>query len=274
MESKVGKWMLVFLLIFVIIVLTVILILGIKGDFGFFNRGQRHLLKSEKYAINNIENIKVEAREAQVKFIVKDDVQDIEISIYGKNEEYAVIQLENNYLSVKYKSTAFCFGFCFDNSLIEIIIPSNYQNDISVDTVSGDVYLDETMAKKLQVKTVSGEIEIGNYKDVVLTTTSGDVKVSSAEHLEVRTISGDVDVNNILGYVNISTTSGSVNIERLEVLKNSVIKSVSGDVEIERCNTVYVDAKTTSGDIDIYENSRLSDIVLNITTVSGDIEVN
>jgi len=113
-----------------------------------------------------------------------------------------------------------------------------------------------------------------NYKDVVLTTTSGDVKVSSAEHLEVRTISGDVDVNNILGYVNISTTSGSVNIERLEVLKNSVIKSVSGDVEIERCNTVYVDAKTTSGDIDIYENSRLSDIVLNITTVSGDIEVN
>ena len=69
-------------------------------------------------------------------------------------------------------------------------------------------------------------------------------------------------------------TSGDITIREVNLTKDSSIKAVSGDINIEKANDIYVDAHATSGDIKIDDNNRKAPVELKIKTTSGDIEVN
>lgn len=70
------------------------------------------------------------------------------------------------------------------------------------------------------------------------------------------------------------STSGNIIVDRANINENSFIKTNSGNVVINNKNDIYVETETTSGDADVQNNNRMSEIVLDITTTSGNIKVN
>lgn len=277
MASKVMKLFLAGLLVLLIISLTVFLIYALREDRGigdiFHVKGEKTLLASEEYASQDIFKFNVLSKEADVKFVVGDTPNLVKVNVYGSKKEEAKVSLNGNVLDISYRPSNFCFGFCFDDSLIEVVLPSDYAGDIMVNAVSGDVLMDSFDAQNLNIKTVSGEVKVGDYENLEIETVSGDVNVLHADNLKVKTISGEISISSVANLLDLSTTSGDIDIKDIVLLKNSKIKTVSGDVEIERCNNIYVSSKTVSGDVDIRYNNRMSDVELNITTTSGDIEI-
>ena len=69
------------------------------------------------------------------------------------------------------------------------------------------------------------------------------------------------------------TSSGSIEIDSLNITENSNINAKSGDVDIMSKNDIYIETETDSGDADVTNNNRMSEIVLKITTTSGSIKV-
>jgi len=87
-------------------------------------------------------------------------------------------------------------------------------------------------------------------------------------------VSGSVEVNGLTSYINFKTTSGDYELFNINLDMNSKLSSISGDVEINGINSVYVNTSTVRGDIEVNSSDRKSDIELSIKTTSGDIEVN
>lgn len=126
--------------------------------------------------------------------------------------------------------------------------------DVEITTVSGDVDLDET-GGRVEITTTSGDVRLGEVVgDLTVGSTSGDVRVRRAEgtELSVRTISGDVRIGLPTGIrvsPELTTFTGTTRLpeprrdlgddgERPRRLVRLTVKSVSGDIDIERADPV------------------------------------
>ncbi len=266
------KIILIFILLFLIIILTGTLIFALNNksfNFSFFKFEKEELIKTDSFDINSINAIDINTIH-DVRFITTDE-KEIEVKIFGSKNDKVDINLNNNILKINYNHHKVCFGFCFFNNYIEVHIPKNYNKDIDINTISGNIELDTFMASKLNLQTTSGEIKLGVFNKVNAVSVSGDIDIESVNIAEIKTTSGDININSINDSFELITTSGNIDINNIVLKKNSKIKTVSGDVVIKKKNDIYIESNTTSGDINIKNNNRLAETILNIKTVSGNI---
>ena len=110
-----------------------------------------------------------------------------------------------------------------------LIVRVPAKSAVMVTLVSAD-FKAHGVAGNLKVQTVSGGVsgEVGG--DVCATTVSGDVRLTakSAKGIEVKTISGDIQVTGGGGEVDVTTVSGSATVDLADITRGR-FKSVSGD---------------------------------------------
>lgn len=146
-------------------------------------------------------------------------------------------------------------------------------NEVTLKASSGNIKAGDF--NKLSAEASSGDIEIETIsEDAKVKTASGKITLNGANKLKAEAISGDIKINSIENYCEISSTSGNIIVDTINITENSSIKANSGNVVINNKNDIYVETKTTSGDADVQNNNRMSEIVLDITTTSGNIKVN
>lgn len=146
-------------------------------------------------------------------------------------------------------------------------------NEVTLKASSGNIKAGDF--NKLSAEASSGDIEIGTIsEDAKVKTASGKITLNGANKLKAEAISGDIKINSIENNCEISSTSGNIIVDRANINENSFIKTNSGNVVINNKNDIYVETETTSGDVDVQNNNRMSEIVLDITTTSGNIKVN
>ena len=146
-------------------------------------------------------------------------------------------------------------------------------NEVTLKASSGNIKAGDF--NKLSAEASSGDIEIGTIsEDAKVKTASGKITLNGANKLKAEAISGDIKINSIENNCEISSTSGNIIVDRANINENSFIKTNSGNVVINNKNDIYVETETTSGDADVQNNNRMSEIVLDITTTSGNIKVN
>ncbi len=150
---------------------------------------------------------------------------------------------------------------------------------LDVTTVSGEIEFDS--AVRLQAKTTSGDIR-GNRVDGEATcvTTSGDIKVSEIlDRADFSTRSGSVVIGSCAGTVSCATLSGSI---RIEVLTGPTakIKSMSGGVRlgIPPRTRVELDADTLSGKVTLpappaHPEPPEREITLKVRLISGNLKI-
>lgn len=120
--------------------------------------------------------------------------------------------------------------------------------EVSLNSASGDIKVDECIMKRFEVSVASGDVHGSAGRSTSVNVVSGDVDllVTQPSRVEVHSISGDIDIDirrGLLTDVNASTLSGDIesNIDFTIGGENDVavdvelrIQSLSGDIAIRR----------------------------------------
>ena len=244
-------------------------------------------------------------------FVKVSETNTIKVELYGEDPgEYEITEsLDKIKVVLKNKEKNHIkWGFNIKQNNIKIYLPANYAYMINAKGTAGDISIDDFSSASLNAELTSGDVEINqiNYAtialksgdveiesayDVKTSATSGDVEIGTVRNLEVSTTTGDVDVSEVdtikaktttgdytIGIVNVSldieTTTGDISILKANITNNSRIKATTGDVNINNIGgSIYVDASASTGDVKVKNSDRKSDVVLNIHTTTGDINV-
>lgn len=188
------------------------------------------------------------------------------------------------------------FGFQWGRTEVKVFLPQReyealYAKTLSGDmevpegftftraeanTASGEVSFSAVVKGELTVKTVSGDIYAGHTapERLSLQSTSGEVTVDTIKQeteLSVQTTSGDIELRNITcRNISAESTSGEIRLSRLYASEKIRIESVSGDVELRDCDGDSLSIRNTSGEV----SGRLATEKIFITdTVSGRVDV-
>ncbi len=124
------------------------------------------------------------------------------------------------------------------------------------------------------INSSSGNIKTGELGEATVKATSGSITIQKAKQLTSSISSGNIQVDEIDGSCQIESNSGRIRIGNCLLNANSVLSAKSGNIEVNHKNDIYVEAKTSSGNIKIGQNNRKAEIQLTVETTSGNIKVN
>ncbi len=142
-----------------------------------------------------------------------------------------------------------------------------------IESISGDIRLEQTDAEKLRIQVHSGDAALVNVNALSseIKLSSGDLEMNcSSGNAEIETGSGDIDISGHTGErIVISGRSGDIELETDAPFIN--VSSVSGDIEIGTPNRIaHLEAHSVSGDIDL--SLKDPQWCAEFSTVSGDLE--
>lgn len=240
-------------------------------SFSFIFNSKTTLLLDEVYE-ESISKLEIDAISSDIHIKEAED-NTLRVVAYGKEKETIESTIENDTLKVKRTGNHFCFGFCFSKEEITIYLPRDSKVDMDVKTVSGDIEIASFLNSNVEVKTTSGDIKVGEVSQTKLKTISGDIQLEKGNAVEAQTTSGDLKLNHVLISINAKSVSGDIHIENLELESDSTLHTTSGDVTIGGTNDLYIETSTLSGDINISNNNRYANTTLKIETTSGDIRM-
>lgn len=269
-----NRTLLIVKLVVLIAVLAVISSIFILGDFrgfsfDFDNRSYPSVSSPDD--LNKEENIidmefnRNEVRDIHINMIYESiDIvyhtsDKIKVVYDGSEADKIVVGTSNNQLNVYHKKNIAFNFFNSNRGQLTIYLPENFENSMSVESVSGDINI-ETKAIKADINTTSGEIVI---KESIIS-------------LDVNTVSGNITVNAPTSDAEFETVSGDVDAV-IDVKCDVSGNSVSGSFWFRVLGDEYeVDFDSVSGDLDytadikIVRDSRNS---IEVKTVSGDLKI-
>jgi Putative adhesin len=159
------------------------------------------------------------------------------------------------------------------DSEAHLLIHVPARSAVSASLVSADFKVTGVLGN-LKVQSVSGNVSGDAGADVVATTVSGDVRLTAraAKSMEVKTISGDIQVTGGGGEADFSTVSGEVSVDLAGVSRGR-FKSVSGDVTavLALMPDGQIDSQSISGDVGLNFASQPT-AEFDIQSFSGDIK--
>ena len=123
----------------------------------------------------------------------------------------------------------------------------------------------------VKVKTASADADLdGQFGPVSVNSVSGDLRVRGeiAGNAAVKTVSGDVTLERVDGELRVQSVSGDVTAQ--SVGGSLVAKSVSGDLRIESIRQGHAEATSISGDVEI-GIAVGSAVDVDANSVSGDL---
>ena len=294
MKNKKLTIFLIILLSLITIFISIFFVFILSGQtqIGLFKINKFHnvsnkLVVDEQYE-NIFSKIKIDAQSSDIE--IKENIdENIKVKIYGNQEDIKVDTLDSLNIVQKGKK---CVGFCFNFkvSKIELYLPKDYKKEIDINNNYGDIEIENFEDLLLNVKMDCGDFNAENLKYLKIINSYGDIKVSkitSAEisekcgnvkidevnDIKVDNKFGDIKIGRINNYLDINDNCGDIEINSININKNSSIKNNYGDIEIKSTNEIYIDAKTSLGDTKVKNNNKNSDIILKIDNDCGDIEV-
>lgn len=230
-------------------------------DAGSFNYENRHVI-----SVDEVENVNIDWISGRVNVGIHDG-EDIIVTEFSRRElrerDRLSYNISNNTLTVEFNQGR---GGRI-NSLskqLEVLIPrslqkvidENFDHSLDIVTVSGRVNLDELILfDSINVRTTSGRIELANIE---------------ANNIRLQTTSGRVEMTGVISDdISAQTTSGRIS--ALRVTANSLTtQTVTGRHELFGSFN-YINARATSGRLDIGSSVVSSSVVARTTT--GRIEV-
>ena len=281
-KNKLGIKIGLGVLIIVILALIGVIIWGIKSENGFTFFEKPVIIYDNTFEKIASINVDVTSYDVELKESNNDTIK-VEISGSKKNQDKFHVEEENGNLTINENGSSVCIGFCLDGA-ITIYLPNqdiiyhhksssgNIYSDIDlgsvdINTMSGDVTLKNI--NDGTISSTSGNINVANANKLNVSATSGDISLDEPKNLVANTQSGNIKVRSITSKMDITTTSGDINISSLSIKEDSKAEAKSGNIDIKLDKDVFIDATTRSGNIDI-DNTNTNPTLI-IKTTSGDI---
>lgn len=228
--------------------------------------------------------------------VIYEEREDVLIQYYAivskdldlKDTEFILIEGKKTKFSVEWENAE---GEI--TAALEVRVPIGYEHNISVNSISGSITSQSVSGDDVNLNTISGLI---NVEGLVASTCSidsisGEVTLTdiTSEDLNINTISGDVIVlEHHEGELNFNSISGDIQLDHVGKGGDMSFETISGDAYLKGISNHHVLIDTMSGDIDVDSKAKNvkmekdqydgkigdGDYDLNISTLSGDIEVN
>lgn len=273
--KKMGIIILIIILIIFVVTLCNILMFAIQNkgwnwfmSFGDLSdlRKEEHIKKEQLISLFDLEKVSLEFKSSDVNVFFTEDSQ-IRVVQYSYKELDEELLFNVNKTgkhitireSTKPRFFVFHIGF-MEQSVYDVYIPKEYKESLEIKAVSGDVEVEENLKfKDLTISSTSGDIKMGNVNatNIKIESISGDIKLGNLtdEDLRLKTVSGDIRVESAKGKIEAKTTSGTIEIKELE--GNVELTSISGDIKSDNFKvTGDSRVKTTSGNVRMYLNQN------------------
>ena len=291
MKNKKLIVTLIILLSIIMVVLSIFFVNLLQNGFKFKIglQSSNELILDKTYE-EQFNNIIIDATTSEI-YIKKSNTNNVKVTIYGE-KDYTDVETNHDTLKIK-TSEKNCIGFCFNqkSAKIEIYLPKEFNGNIDIKNDYGDIFIDEFLNANIDVEEDCGDVKIlggniievdNNYGDIEIEKANvatidedcGDVVISSVFDVTVKNSYGDIKIKSIDNYLNLENDCGDIEIDNINLAKDSYIKDDFGDIEIGNTNEIFIDAKTDLGKVKIKNNYNKSDVTLKIENDCGDIEVN
>ena len=286
---KVGIIVLIIILIIMIAGLSKVLMFAINhNDWNWFMhfgssenvRKQENIRKEEKIAISDVKklNLKFKSSDLNVFFTEESDIRVVQYSYKELREDQLfMVDKSNSTIEIKEsnKPQFFIFYIGFMEQIsYDVYIPKTYEKSLEIKSVSGDIEVNESLKfEDLTISSTSGDVEMGNIeaKNIKIETISGDVKLQDikSDNLKLKAVSGDIKALSAIGNIEAKTTSGEIEFHKIDGKIDAT--SVSGNIKSEDFKiTGDSRVKTTSGDVKMYLNQE-SNCEIQTKTTSGNV---
>ena len=224
--------------------------------------GKGNIDEMKEFDMSSINNIFVDTVSSDVNIILSKD-NNIKVHFYGTASEMSKApKLEANLngdklnISIKHSKQIMSIVNFNLNTKLDVYIPENYKKSIDIETVSGEVSMDELQFDGFKIHTVSGDVDINSIiasvTDFGSVSGSIDIKAISSKSNGFETTSGDVKIDSITGDIKAKSVSGSVTAIYKEFNNDIQAETVSGDVKLSlpQDSAFNIDFSTMSGDLD------------------------
>ena len=211
-------------------------------------------VEEKKEKINNEEKVvSLEISSVSDNLTIEfDDIKDIEYELINVNVDCYDISYEKKEFKLKYKKAKFLALNRKESGHIIVKLPNSIKYEkVSIHTTSGEVVIkDELTCKIFKLNTVSGDVALDNVSSnyIKLSTVSGDITSLSltGDEIYIDTVSGDMGSNVVnCDNLGLSTVSGDINITNAKAsIKAS---SVSGDINVNGSDIGVSFKKTIKG---------------------------
>jgi lia operon protein LiaG len=211
-------------------------------------------------SLEGIDQLQIEGTSAEIH-IIPEERADVKAHLYGKisTKELPALSMvpSGNRLAIKLGDThKVNIGFFSSNLTLDIYVPKDYQGDLKVHSLSGDVALTDSLTlNSATFNLLSGNATINNLnvKDFDFKSSSGDFLGENlvTESSRVDMLSGNMQLRNFQGDLEGDSSSGDVSVH-YAIFKNQInMKMLSGNLDIDLPDDAafYLDANALSGEI-------------------------
>lgn len=234
----------------------------------------------ERYPAGEVLAIDIVAVDSDIEFELSDEGE-VRVDIEGMSACDTGVELRNGKLRIEQQFRLFKLFHWRKEPEIRITLPRVFEGTMEVETASGDIKLPGFKGYALKLRTVSGDLKLGDLylsNALALSTVSGDFRMgkSMAESIDVNTTSGDMKFDSLTTKtLRVGGVSGDVEQKHGSVLEAAQlrIKTVSGDISLAmNDHWKSMDFVTVSGDIDLTlpEDSQRFEVQLD--SVSGKVK--
>lgn len=244
-----------------------------KGGFFWESNRKGRIVEIAKLPADSVKALDIQLHNGDVNISVAAQ-ESVEVNAFP--EEVEVRLDDDGVLYIRQGKTAsstVAFGRGLARTDVELILPEKVWEFIRINTVNGDVELDDALeANRLDVQTVSGDIIADNAccPQIILQSISGDIEGSDmAGNVLADTKSGDITLSG--SFVEVKANSMSGDVELTGTADLITCTSMSGDVTVEiETLPSELKASSKSGDCCVCIPDGQG-FTVNLHTVSGDL---
>lgn len=247
----------------------------VMGDINFVMFGQAKLRNTIEIPLSEADSLELKYSSKNLKIYPAEGDSIIIKEYLLSDKEKAECVIEENKATVKGKDV-FSFIFLGGGEKIEVYLPKEGINGLSVETASGNITADEAFtiqAQNVCVGAASGNIKWRGTQaeKVALAAASGNIHAWEvvAGEIAIATSSGNIDAENMKGAFALAASSG--NVQALQMSGCGSINTSSGGIKMEMNEvTGDVSLRANSGGVKLFLPEELS-FALEVQTGSGSI---
>ena len=265
------------------LLLMVLIFAGLSSS-----KGQQSINKS----FSGIEILEIKSGAVEIQYEGQSNLTEVALEAFLGNEEIA----DNDLVMVTLGNTLKIAVNGRTNSnpknkrYLRLTGPSNIQ--LLIKSSSGAIYISGINANSHQIEASSGQIRAYDIKgDLTLQASSGNIQLAGLTgNLDCKVTSGNATIEDVIGNMNFKATSGQLKINSLSGLLNAKLTSGNiklnqvgelGSLEVSSGNIradnaglgLNTSMNASSGNIQIYTGSNLSDYNFDLKAGSGNIRV-
>lgn len=276
----------VFLLIGLIVGGIVLVRTG--GDFSEVSN-ENQVQKEKTFQASQVKELRLELTASDVKVTGSAETDQVLIKYpESKSSSYTITEDEGQ-LTISEKNErifgTFSFDFFFSKDWeVEVILPVDSLNNLTLDSSSGDVEFQKLVIKeKLDLSLSSGDIQLETVTvagETSVQLSSGELGLSNvvSKDLFLEVTSGDIQLEGVLvaNQTTLKATSGDIGLSQFKAGQETEISVTSGNIKgdlVGKITEYTIQSSVTSGDNNLPQELDGGYKQLRVEATSGDINI-